>query len=82
MTLQERKSFIKNWKLLNAGRHCKKGGCSMKRYRYFFIDYDRYVVFTNNGVAVTRRLYNNGNGTYYFRFKNEKITVSEDQLYM
>lgn len=54
----------------------------MKRYRYFYVNYDRYIVFTNNGAAVTRRLYKNGNGTYYFRFKNEKITVSENQLYM
>ena len=60
----------------------KKVRYEMKRYRYFFINYDRYIVFTSSGVAITRRLYSNGNGTYYFRFKNEKITVSEDQLYM
>ena len=44
----------------------------MKRYRYFFIDYDRYVVFTNNGVAVTRRLYNNGNEPIIFASKTKK----------
>lgn len=54
-----------------------------RRYRQFIANYNRYVVFFPEGKenAVTRRLYKNSDGTYYFTFNNEKVTVTEGQLY-
>ena len=53
----------------------------MKRYRQFIIRYNRYVVFMEGDKAYSRRLYENSDGTYFFRFKNEKVAVNESQLY-
>ena len=54
----------------------------MKKYRVFYIQYQKYVCFTVNDKQYIRRLYNNVlPDTYYIRFKNEYITIFEDDLF-
>lgn len=55
----------------------------MKSYKYFYVQYDPYVVFTPDGKEnpVTRRLYKNTDGTYYFTYNKERVKVEEHQLY-
>lgn len=55
-----------------------------ERFRYFYIGCDKHVVFVPEGKenAVTRRLYKNNNGTYYFNYSKKKVIVEENQLYM
>lgn len=53
----------------------------MKKYRQFTANYDRYIVFVENEKTYTRRLYRIDDNNYYFKFNNQKIKVTSEQLY-
>lgn len=55
----------------------------MKMYKCFIANYNRYIVFIPDGKAnaITRRLYKNNDGTYYFMYNNEKVNISENAVY-
>lgn len=53
----------------------------MKKYKKFYISYEAHVVFTENGKQYTRKLYTK-DGKTYIRFNNQKIEISENDIYM
>lgn len=54
----------------------------MKKYRVFIMNYKKHVTFTENGKQYTRRLYKEDDNTYYIIFNYEKVTVTENELYL
>lgn len=53
----------------------------MKKYRKFYISGEAYVVFTENEKQYIRKLYTK-DGKTYIRFNNQKIEISENEIYM
>ena len=52
-------------------------------YVYYYVSYNRYVVFAFNDEVYSRRLYSYkvDKNMFYFRFKNKRINISANQLH-
>lgn len=52
------------------------------KIKKFYIQYMPYIVFSNNDRQYIRRLYRVSENEYYYRFNNNKVTISEKELYV